>query len=362
MPTLRAAIIGLSWIGSDPPEPASHPVLGTDMAISHAAAYARVDEVEVVAGCDVREDARTRFLDRWRGRWPDVRVYADYREMLATERPDIVSVAVPDTLHREVALATIDAGVKAIYLEKPIATNPIDARAIIEAADRAGVVMTVNFGRRWDPVYVEARRAVRAGAIGPLVTVILEFGGPRAILWRMHSHMIDLVCFFADAEPEWVIGDLETGYEDYGTEYRGDGGRTADLEPGANIYIAFANHVRGIITGWKAAAQETLVHLIGSDGRIAIDSEGIRVIANDRVDSSIPVPGLQGPSVRYLTPTYAYGGMEAAVHDLLAEIQTGRSTQSPPHEAWRTVAITDAVLRSQAAGRVPVSVERLRSD
>ena len=65
MKTLRAAIIGLSWIGSDPPEPASHPVLGTDMAISHAAAYARVDEVEVVAGCDIREDARTRFLDRW---------------------------------------------------------------------------------------------------------------------------------------------------------------------------------------------------------------------------------------------------------------------------------------------------------
>ncbi|HEX6868743.1 MAG TPA: Gfo/Idh/MocA family oxidoreductase [Candidatus Limnocylindrales bacterium] len=362
MPTRRAAIIGLSWIGSDPPDPASDPALGSDMPISHAAAYARVDDVEVVAGCDIREEARTQFLERWRGRWPEVRAYADYREMLASERPDIVSIAVPDTLHREVALATIEVGVKAIYLEKPIATNPIDARAIIEAAERAGVTMTVNFGRRWDPRFVEARRAVRSGAIGPLATVILEFGGPRAILWRMHSHMIDLVCFFADAEPDWVIGDLETGYEDYGTEYRGDGGRTADLEPGANIYIAYTNHVRGIVTGWKAAAQEEVVHLIGSDGRIAIDSEGLRVISVERVNSSIPVPGLEGPSVRYLTPRYAYGGMEAAVRDLITEIETGRVTQSPPHEAWRTVAITDAVLRSQAAGRVPVSVERLRSD
>ncbi len=360
MPTYRAAIIGLSWIGSDPPDAASDPVLGSDMPISYAAAYAPIDEVEVVAGCDIREEARAQFLERWRGRWPDVRAYADYRELLATERPDIVSIAVPDTLHREVALAAIAAGVKAIYLEKPIATDPVDARVIIEAAERAGVTMTVNFGRRWDPEYVEARRAVRAGAIGPLVSVILEFGGPRAILWRMHSHMIDLVCYFADAEPDWVIGDLETGYEDYGIEYRGDGGKTADLEPGANVYIAFANHVRGFISGWKAAAQEVVVHLIGSDGRIAIDSEGLRVISVERVDSSVPVPGLQGPRVLYLRPKYTYGGMEAAARDLISELETGRPTQSPPHEAWRTVAITDAVLRSQAAGRVPVSVERLR--
>ena len=360
MSTYRAAIIGLSWIASDPPGPASDPALGSDMPISHAAAYAPVRGVEVVAGCDISEESRALFLERWRGRWPDVRTYADYRELLATEHPDIVSVVVPDTLHRPVAEAAIAGGARGIFLEKPIATNPVDARAIIEAAEAAGVKMTVNYGRRWYPQYAEARRVLQAGAVGRLISVVLEFGGPRAMLWRNHSHMIDLVCYFADAEPEWAIGDLETGYEDYGVAYRGDGGRNADLEPGANIYIGFANTVRGIITGWKAAAQEVVVHLIGSDGRIAIDSEGLRVILAERVDSRSPVPGMQGPRVLHLKPSYTYAGMEAAIRDLIVELETGRPTLSPPNEAWRTVAITDAVLRSQAGGRIPVSVESLR--
>ena len=108
--------------------------------------------------------------------------------------------------------------------------------------------------------------------------MLLENGGPRAMLWRIHTHAIDLLTFFADAEPEWVWAELEPGMQDYGTEYKGDGGRDASKEPGANAYITYRNGVRAYLTGWKRNPQDYVVHLIGTEGRIELDVEGWRVV------------------------------------------------------------------------------------
>ena len=66
MTTYRTAIIGLSWIATDPPPAASDPVLGTSIPYSHAAALAAVPNVEVVAGCDINPAMREQFVERWR--------------------------------------------------------------------------------------------------------------------------------------------------------------------------------------------------------------------------------------------------------------------------------------------------------
>ena len=78
---VRAAIIGLSWIGADPPQAASDPVLGTASPGTHASAMATIPEIEVVAGCDIFPAAREQFVERWGSVWPGVRVYEDYREL-----------------------------------------------------------------------------------------------------------------------------------------------------------------------------------------------------------------------------------------------------------------------------------------
>ncbi len=355
-PRVRAAIIGLSWIGADPAQAASAPVLGTATPGTHASAMATIPEIEVVAGCDIFPAAREQFVARWGSVWPGARVYEDFRELFAKEQVDLVSIVTPDNLHKPVLDAALAAGVKAVFCDKPLSISLAEADEMVLAVRKAGVPMSVNYGRRWYPEYVEARRLVRSGAIGDLVQVSIEAGGPRAMLWRIHTHSIDLLTYFADAEPSWVFADLEPGMEDYGTEYRGDGGRTASLEPGVNAYITYANGVRGILAGWKAIPQDYVVHVVGTRARIVLDVEGSRIIETPRSDNRAPDATLPNPATTTITPSYSVAGMPAALRELLGAMTSDRPLISSGETARRTVAITDAILRSAAQGNVRVPV------
>ena len=171
--------------------------------------------------------------------------------MLQTERPEVVAVVTPDHLHRDVVEVAIANGARGIFCEKPIATTLEDADAIVAAARGAGVTVNVNYTRRWFPEFVEARRLVRSGAIGRLSQIVIEMGGPRSMLFRNHTHGIDIVNYLADSPAAWVWAELERGFEDYGTAYAGDGGNDPATEPGANYYIAYENGVRAYATGIK---------------------------------------------------------------------------------------------------------------
>jgi predicted dehydrogenase len=307
-----------------------------------------------VAGCDIAEHARTTFRERWSPRWPDLRVYADYREMLQTERPELVAVVTPDHLHAPVVEAAVEAGVRGIFCEKPLATNLAEADAIIEAVRGAGVTMNVNYTRRWFPEFVEARRLVRSGALGPLSQIVVQMGGPRSMLFRNHTHAIDLINFLADAEPVWVWAELERGFEAYGTAYAGDGGNDPATEPGANYYIAYDNGVRAYLTGMKdTVGLDTSVSLTGPEARLVVDLEGIRLHSVHHEDIRTK-PGVT--TIQRVSPRWTAAGMQAAVLDLLTAMDEGRDPASPPEAARQTVAITQAILESQARGNVKVQL------
>jgi len=352
----RTALIGLSWIAADPAAPASDPVLGTAVPGSHASAMAAIPEIEVVAGCDIAPAARDRFIQQWGGRWQGLRVYDDYHTMLERERPDIVAIVTPDHLHTSPLLAAIEFGARGIFCEKPLATSLDEADQIVAAAASSGVAVCVDYTRRWMPEFVEARRRIRSGAIGRLSQIILQLGGPRAMLFRNHTHMIDLLNYYADADAEWVVAELEPDLSDYGTTYRGDGGADPSTDPGANYYVAFANGVRAYVSGMKDTVPDLRVDLIGARGRLSLDAEGFRLITFESEDVRTTPPVTR---IQRLSPTWTVSGIQAAMLDLIAAMQTGRETASPPESARRTVAITQAILESQARGNAPVRVARV---
>jgi predicted dehydrogenase len=339
--TRRIALVGLSWISADVAGEASDPTLGTAIPYSHASAIAAIPDLEIVAGCDILESARTVFHDRWSIRWPNLRVYDDYRAMFEAERPAVVQAAV-------------DAGVRGIFCEKPLATTLAEADAIIDAVRGAGVTMNVNYTRRWYPEFVEARRLVRAGELGPLSQIVVQMGGPRSMLFRNHTHAIDLIDFLADSEPVWVWAELERGFEAYGTAYAGDGGNDPATEPGANYYIAYENGVRAYLTGMKdTVGLDTSVSLTGPTARLVVDLEGIR-LHSVRHEDIRTKPGVT--TIQRVTPRWTVAGMQAAVLDLVTAMDEGRDPASPPEAARVTVAITQAILESQARGNVKVQL------
>jgi predicted dehydrogenase len=353
---IRTAIIGLSWIATDPAPAASDPVLGTSIPYSHAAALAPIPEVEVVAGCDIVPGLRDQFLERWQHRWPNAKVYESYAELYDKEKPELVTIATPDFLHADPFIKAVDAGARGIFVEKPLATDVGEAVRMVEAARAKNVVVNVDFTRRWAPNYVASRALIDQGRIGKLSQIIVEIGGERAMLWRNHPHAIDLMAYYANSDPEWVVGELEAGYEHYGLAYKGDGGKTTSSEPAANYYVAFRNGVRGYLTGMKDTIPGLIVTLRGNLGRIQVDEQTVHLLASEMIGSG-PTAGTSTPKTETIVPQWTYAGMEAGIRDVIAGMATGRPTAGPTEHAWRSAAILDAVLRSQADGNRPAKID-----
>jgi predicted dehydrogenase len=78
------------------------------------------------------------------------RTYTDFRQMLHSEKLDLVSVATPDDRHVEPAVLSAEAQAH-ILLEKPIAMSLYYADEILIAVSRAGVKLMVNFILRFNP-------------------------------------------------------------------------------------------------------------------------------------------------------------------------------------------------------------------
>ncbi|GIX07911.1 MAG: hypothetical protein KatS3mg115_2314 [Candidatus Poribacteria bacterium] len=138
-------------------------IIGTGgIARAHARGWSSRPEVQVVAAADIRQEALDRFLEEF----PGLTAYTDVAQMLAQERPDIVSICTWPGSHAPLTVQAAEAGVRAILCEKPMATSLGEADAMIEAAQKNGVKLAIGHHHRFNPRNTEARRQIAQGAIG----------------------------------------------------------------------------------------------------------------------------------------------------------------------------------------------------
>ena len=351
--TIRAGIVGLSWIGADVAGAASLPVLGTAPPYSHASTFEAIGGIDVVAVCDVRDEAVDAFRRRWAPVWPAVVGSSDIDEMLACDL-DLVSVVVPDHLHGQVIRRCLDAGVGMIFSEKPFTTDLAEADSLLRLIDATDTTVAINHTWRWRPEVAEAVALVRSGALGPLSQISIEAGGPRAMLFRNLSHFLDLAIHLAGVDPVWVAAELEDA-DDYGLSYRGDGGTDPRLDPGATALIGFPDDVRAYVSGRKRSSADVVVNISCLEGRIVIDAMGARVIETRRGNDGTP-DSVSRPAVSALSPKFTISGMRAGVEDLIDAHRQGSEPSGSARSARTTVAVIDAVLRSHAAGNGKVAL------
>ena len=178
---LRAAIIGPGRIASTydvevtRPRPRDffqgehrHPGLYTIHPVNHTEAYRTTPGYDLVAVAGRGRERLDAFADRW-----GVPAFDDVERMLREARPDVVSICTQsaDKAALTVAVATANAGVRAIVVEKAMATSMAEADAMIAACDAAGILLVVNHPYRFSPMAREARQRLDAGGIGALGTL-----------------------------------------------------------------------------------------------------------------------------------------------------------------------------------------------
>lgn len=340
MQTYRAAIVGLTGIAASPPSAAPDPVLGQIVSHSHAGGYASVPNTEVIAVCDLVPALLDNFNQQWSGIIPPAKGYTDYRQMLAEQEIDLLSVVTSDNRHAQIVVDAVEAGVKGIYCEKPIATTLADADRMIAACEAHNVPILINHTRRWFPDFVEARRLVRSGAIGSLRRIVATLGGERAMLFRNGTHLVDTVCFFAESEPLWLVAELDEEHADYGPRYAGDGGRDASTDPGASAFVHFENGVRAFINASKGTPKNFEIDLIGTEGRIRIGA--------DIAEWSEYLPDGRLATGRIAIPPTTISDAGAAIRELIGLIEHGGTPSSSSADGRRTLSILLGILQSSA--------------
>ena len=141
--------------------------------ISIAGAFEALPNTELVAGCNRGAEKLHAFGERW---GVDA-LYHDYREMLAREDLDIVCVATHPPLHPEMVIASVEAGAKGIFCEKPMALSIGECDAMIDACEQSGTPMLINCSRRWSGEYQAAKDLIDSGELGSLLHVVAHCEG-----------------------------------------------------------------------------------------------------------------------------------------------------------------------------------------
>lgn len=219
---------------------------------------------KVTAVCDISDEQLAKAKSTYA---PDAQTFKDSKDLLASG-VDAVVIATPVFLHPDHLEAAVKSG-KHVYIEKPAGVSVADCKRIIRIADGADRKINISFGfqQRYGGVYLNAKKMLDSGAIGPVREVHVQFlkyaftGDEPPLppirseadrmeqwkLWRAtfgdvivetYCHNIDAVNWFMNAHPLKAFGT---------------GGRTAekrgDLMDHLNVTYDYPNNVQATLIG-----------------------------------------------------------------------------------------------------------------
>ncbi|MFQ3587494.1 MAG: Gfo/Idh/MocA family oxidoreductase [Fimbriimonadaceae bacterium] len=310
---------------------------GFGISHDHARGYRSVPATKIHALADIDLENAEAFRREHGGEV----VYRDYREMLAKERLDIVSICTWPHLHAEMAIACAEAGVRAVYCEKPMAPTWAEAKAMVAACEKSGTVLTFSHQRRFDPPYRKAREMIRSGRIGELLRMEM----PTSNLYDWGTHWFDMMHFYNGESPaEWVLAAVEPtgGPTIFGVQMEGQG----------LAQIKFANGVFGFMATGKETGYNVQNRLVGTEGVIEIGGTGwdhLRVWSKGYSDWE---------DFGAIEPTHPGRGFGLAIENLVECLETGAEPELSAAKALRATELIFACYESaRNRGRVDLPLQ-----
>jgi len=214
--TLRAGVIGVGYLGR-----------------FHARIYNDMEGVDLVGVADTDRETADRVANEY-----DTRAF--YDPMALLDEVDVVSVVVPTSLHRQVAVPYLEKGIH-MLLEKPVASTLEDARVIVETARKHGATLQIGHLERFNAGimaladHVNEPRFIEAHRLGPFV----ERATDVDVVTDLMIHDIDIILS--------LVGDELTSISATGTPVLTD---HVDI---ANARLEFANGAVANVTASRVS-------------------------------------------------------------------------------------------------------------
>jgi predicted dehydrogenase len=359
-------------------------IIGTGfMGKAHAFAYRaalaafpgipvpRLEMIADVDGASAAKAAQQYGFARSSGNW---------RDLVSDPRVDVVSITTPNTLHKEMALAAIAAG-KHVHCEKPLSPSLADSLAMVEAAEKAGVVTQVGFNYIKNPLLKLARDMVAAGELGeitgfrgihaedymhdpegPYSWRIDPVGGPGVIA-DLGSHIIGMARFLLGPIAE-VSADVRTVVKSRPVARGAKERREVLVDDVARILVGFGRGCGGTIeANWIATGRKMQLgfELTGEKGSLVFTQERLNELLFYKAGSDPKTSGYvrieAGPAHEPYGGFCVAGGHQLGFNDLktieiaefLGAIGGGPKASPDFREAYEIQKVVDAAIASSRA-------------
>jgi len=322
------------------------------IAATHLKAIQQIKEIKIVGMADVAAEKGAARAKEY-----DSPFFTDHKKMLAETKPEIVVITTPHPFHPSVAVDAFAAGAH-VLTEKPLAVSVSEADTMIQAADKAGKILAINFQLRFQPVVEKAKALVASGAIGSLIRLLCvepwyrpaayyrsaswrgtwagEGGG---VLMNQSPHTMDLLCHLV-GPPAKVTGWVRTRFH------------AMECEDSAQAMFEYGNGAPGYFTvSTIEAGVERRIQVVGDKGALEIAGNRLQVYKFDPSLSEHRASATEmfsSPKVEVETPQVAEGGGDhlAVYKDLLNALVEGRQPRANGREALMSLELANAIVLS----------------
>lgn len=254
------------------------------MGHEHSKMLSTVERMNVVGTFDIREERQVFAKEN------TYRPYDSLEDVLADSNVDIVLIATPNHVHKDIAIESLRAG-KHVICEKPVTMNSGELQEIMDVAEECDKIFVVHQNRRWDEDYLSMKKLYDEKTLGDVFHVESRVHGSRGIPgdWRKEKeygggmlldwgvHLADRILLMIDERVKKVyckLSFINNKEVDDGFKIMLDfeSGKTAWLEVGTYNYINlplwYVNGTKGtaVIHDWEMNGEVTkLTTLEGND-------------------------------------------------------------------------------------------------
>ena len=316
--------------------------------MNHVRTMNQVRGARLVMVCDAVADTR----EKVRAGFPGIRVEQDVAEALASPDVDAVVLATPAKMHAEQARAALLAG-KHVFVEKPLALNGAEARAVVETAEAQGRILMVGHLMLYHPAVRRLRELLTAGELGELrylYAVRVNLGKVREdenALWSLAPHDLSMM--------DYLVGGAPASVSARGGAYVRGG--IADVVFLNLVYPSGA--MAQIQVSWMDPHKERRITLVGSRKMAEFDdghpTEKLRLF-----DKGVEGGGGTPVRLRDNGMTLIEVPTEAPLHRECAEfiqcIEENRRPLTDGASALRVVRVLEAAQASLENNGVPVEL------
>lgn len=311
-------------------------VVGLGMGHNRALTVAATPGARLVAVCDLNEERCRKTAAATGCEWT-----TSYDELLARSDIDVVLVMVPSGMHAEFGVRAAEAG-KHVVTTKPIEVTLDAADRLIGAAQRAQVMLAVDFEYRYLPAVAQVKRALDSGALGRPVfgEVSLKWFRPQSyydVGWRgtwkydgggslmnQTVHDIDVLLWWL-GRPQRVVG--LTGIHTHQIE-------TEDL---GMALIEFESGAKGRILGTTT---------------YPVSRPVVKEVHGERLGAAIVGERLEWFAPGGVTPPVEpYEGPANIIEDVVGALRQGRPPLVTGEEGRRSLELVRAIYESAQTGR-----------